>query len=113
MILYEGKFDRSFWSCLGHPVCGGTRVYMGSQSLCGGARDYVVAHEILESAQGPLVLGLRLKGLGPGFDNSGPKSSKHQSLIQSGKIRICTKILCATTRPGKCQKCKSLKLKLN
>ena len=30
-----------------------------------GARVYVVAHEILVSAQGPLVLGLGLKGLGP------------------------------------------------
>ena len=30
----------------------------------GGARVYVVAHEILVSALGPLVLGLGLKGLG-------------------------------------------------
>ena len=28
-----------------------------------------VAHEILVSAQGPLVLGLGAKGLGPGLDN--------------------------------------------
>ena len=39
-----------------------------SQSLCGGARVYVVAYSILVSAQGPLVLGLGLKGLGPGLD---------------------------------------------
>ena len=30
-----------------------------------------VAYSILVSAQGPLVLGLGLKGLGPGLDNSG------------------------------------------
>ena len=30
----------------------------------------VVAHKILESAQGPLVLALGPKGLGPGLDNS-------------------------------------------
>ena len=29
----------------------------------------VVAHEILVSAQGPLVLGFGAKGLGPGLDN--------------------------------------------
>ena len=29
----------------------------------------VVAHEILVSAQGPLVLGFWAKGLGPGLDN--------------------------------------------
>ena len=29
----------------------------------------VVAHEILVSAQGPLVLGFGAKGLGPGVDN--------------------------------------------
>ena len=29
----------------------------------------VVAHEILVSAQGPLVLGFRAKGLAPGLDN--------------------------------------------
>ena len=71
------KSYRVGWS---QSLCGGVRVHVvepesmwgarvGSQSLCGGARVYVAAHKILVSAQGPFVLGLGLKGLGPGFDN--------------------------------------------
>ena len=35
-------------------------------ALCWGG---VVAHKFLVYAQGPLVIGLELKGLGPGLDN--------------------------------------------
>ena len=38
--------------------------------LVGGPGGYMVAHEILVSAQGPSVLGFWAKGLGPGLDNS-------------------------------------------
>ena len=46
----------------------------------------VVAHEILVSAQGPLVLGflgLGLRGLGPGLDKTCPQKSisKHCSVF--------------------------------
>ena len=48
-----------------------SRLYGGWHSrLYGGTAGYmVVAHEILVSAQGPLVLGFRFRGLGPGLDN--------------------------------------------
>ena len=60
-----------WWS---QSLCGGARVYVVEPESMWGARVYVVAHEILVSAQGPLVLrlglkGLGLKGLGPGLDN--------------------------------------------
>ena len=48
-----------------------------SQSLCGGARVYVVAHKILVSAQGPMVLGFGVLGLGPGLDKM-PQGFYHQ-----------------------------------
>ena len=34
-----------------------------------GGVGWVVAHEVLVSAQGPLVLGFGVWGLGPGLDN--------------------------------------------
>ena len=35
-----------------------------------GTAGYMVAHEILMSSQGPLVLDFGFRGLGPGLDNS-------------------------------------------
>ena len=40
-----------------------------SYGVVGGGWWVVVAYRILVSAQGPLVLGFWLRGLGPGLDN--------------------------------------------
>ena len=50
----------------------------------------VVAHEILVSAQGPLVLGLGLWGLGPGGLTIIDKSKCQASILSSVYLMACT-----------------------
>ena len=59
---------------------------MGGVVGWGGGMGWV-AHEILVSAQGPLVLGLGLRGLGPGLDNNNYNSAS-SSLSYLMKLRL-------------------------
>ena len=63
-IFFGGQVEGTIPRCSDLCVLLWDQTIMLKSKGVGGARVYVVAYSILVSAQGPLVLGLGLKGLG-------------------------------------------------